>query len=214
MRKCVSWDNRELQLLKAYYPSLSKQDLLPIFPNRTYQAIQRMASALAIKRGNKGYSHTEEARAKMSAARKGRKLSEEHIAKLRRCKVNESAFDSLTEEPAYWIGYLISDGNVCYKKDKRGIPTIALHLKATDLAHLQKFGRFLNSSYKISRYVNKVWGNVSYSMSFPSQRIANALVKYGFVPRKCFTAEIKGGVENNRHVWRGMIDGDGSLGDL
>src|SRR5207247_703702 len=24
--------------------------------------------------------------------------------------------------------------------------------------------------------------------------------------------EIKGGIENNRHVWRGVIDGDGSLG--
>jgi NUMOD3 motif len=212
MRRCVIWDNVELQLLKAYYPFLSRQALLPLFPKRTYQAIQRMASELAIKRGNKGYRHPEEARAKMSAARIGRKLSEEHIAKLRRCKVNESAFNSLTEESAYWIGYLISDGNVCYKKDKKGIPTIALHVKDTDLAHLQKFRDFLHSSYKISRYANKIWANVSYSISFPSQQMANALAKYGFVPRKCFTAEIKGEVENNRHVWRGMIDGDGCLG--
>jgi hypothetical protein len=212
MRRCVSWDNGELQLLKAYYPFVSRQALLPLFPKRTYQAIQRMASALGIKRGNKGYFHTEEARAKMSAARKGRKLSEEHKAKLRRCIVDESAFNSLTEESAYWIGFLISDGNVCYKKDKRGTPTIALHIKATDLPHLQKFREFLHSSYKLSRYVNKIWENVSYSISFPSQRIANVLAKYGFVPRKCFTAKIKGGVENNRHVWRGVIDGDGCIG--
>jgi hypothetical protein len=42
--------------------------------------------------------------------------------------------------------------------------------------------------------------------------MANALAKYGFVPRKCFNAEIKDGIENDRHVWRGVIDGDGSLG--
>ena len=42
--------------------------------------------------------------------------------------------------------------------------------------------------------------------------MANSLANYDLVPRKCFTAEIKGGIENNRHVWRGVINGDGSLG--
>lgn len=42
--------------------------------------------------------------------------------------------------------------------------------------------------------------------------MANILGKYGFEPRKCFTAEVKGGVEHSKHLWRGVIDGDGSLG--
>ena len=42
--------------------------------------------------------------------------------------------------------------------------------------------------------------------------MVNTLREYGFVPRKCFTAEIKEVQEYNRHVWRGLIDGDGSLG--
>ena len=209
MRKCVGWDDLELELLKAYYPSRSSQDLLALFPNRTYQAIQRMASTLAIKRGNKGYKHTKQARERMSLAHLGHKLSPQHKLRLRRCTLNEACFDVLTEESGYWIGFLVADGNICYKK---GIPIIALHLKDTDLVHLHKFREFVGSSHKVGNYVNKTWGNASHSISFSSERMANTLKKYGFVPRKCFTAEFKGEVQNNRHVWRGLIDADGSLG--
>ena len=66
MRKCIGWDDLELELLKTYYPSISSQDLPALFPNRTYQAIQRMASTLGIKRGNKGFKHTKQARKNMS----------------------------------------------------------------------------------------------------------------------------------------------------
>ncbi|MGA9844719.1 MAG: hypothetical protein WBQ25_20655 [Nitrososphaeraceae archaeon] len=208
MRKCVGWDDLELELLKAYYPSRSSQDLLALFPNRTYQAIQRMASTLAIKRGNKGYKHTKQVRERMSLAHLGHKLSSQHKLRMRRCTLNEASFDVLTEESGYWIGFLVADGNICYKK---GIPIIALHLKDIDLPHLHKFREFVGSSHKVGNYVNRIWGNASHSISFSSERMANTLKKYGFVPRKCFTAEIKE-VQNNRHVWRGLIDGDGSLG--
>ena len=127
---------------------------------------------------------------------------------MRRRTLNEACFDVLTEESAYWIGFLIADGNICYKK---GVPIIALHLKHIDLPHLNKFREFVGSSHKVGNYVNKIWGNASHSISFSSESMANTLKKYGFVPRKCFTAEIKE-VQNNRHVWCGLIDGDGSLG--
>ncbi|MFL6398808.1 MAG: hypothetical protein ACJ72J_04415 [Nitrososphaeraceae archaeon] len=104
---------------------------------------------------------------------------------------------------------MITDANVCYKKE---IPIIALHLKAEDLPHLLKFREFVGSSHRVGSYINKIWQNTSCSLSFSSEKMANALAKYGFVPNKCFIAEIKGGVEFNRHLWRGVIDGDGSLG--
>jgi hypothetical protein len=75
-----------------------------------------------------------------------------------------------------------------------------------------KFMEFVGSSHKIGSYVNKTWGNISYSLSFSSEKMASAFSTYGFVPKKCFIAEVKGGVESNRHLWRGVIDGDGSLG--
>jgi hypothetical protein len=203
------WDSNELDLLEYYYSTRTKHELLKLFPKRTYQAIQRMASTLGVKRNRIDFHHTSEARSRMSKAHTGIKLSSEHKGHMRRCTLNESAFDTLTESSHYWIGFMITDGNVCYKK---GVPIIALHLKAEDLPHLLKFREFVGSSHKVGSYVNKTWENTSCSLSFSSEKMANALGKYGFVPKKCFIAEIKGGVESNRHLWRGVIDGDGSLG--
>jgi hypothetical protein len=204
----TNWSNKELEQLKAHYPDVVKRELIRLFPNRTYQSIQRMASYLGIKR-TIPLRHSFESRAKMSIAHFGHKLSADHKMSLRRCSLNESVFDKLTESSAYWIGFLIADGNISYKK---GIPIIALHLKEMDLQHLEKFRTFLGSTHKIGSYVSKVRGNRSYSISFSSERIADTLIKYGCVPKKCFVAEIKGSVQNNRHLWRGVIDGDGSLG--
>jgi hypothetical protein len=203
------WDSNELDLLKRYYSTQMKHEILKLFPKRTYPAIQRMASNLGVKRTRLDFHHTSQVRSRMSKSHTGVKLSSEHKAHMRRCTLNESAFDTLTEASLYWIGFSITDANVCYKK---GIPVIALHLKAGDLPHLMKFREFVGSSHKVGSYVNKTWGNTSYSLSFSSEKMANTLAKYGIVPNKCFIAEIKGGVESNRHLWRGVIDGDGSLG--
>lgn len=202
------WDSIELENLTTHYPHLPRSELVKLFSNRTYNAIQRMASNLDIKRMIP-FHHTLESRAKMSKAHLGHKLSFDHKMSLRRRLLDESAFDKLTEQSAYWIGFLMADGNISYKK---GVSIIALHLKEQDLYHLEKFRTFVGSSHKIASYINKTWGNRSYSISFSSERIANTLIKYGCVPKKCFKAEIKGDIQHNRHLWRGIIDGDGTLG--
>lgn len=128
---------------------------------------------------------------------------------MRTCTLNESAFSTVTPDSAYWIGDLIADGNVSIKK---GSPVIALHVKEIDKDHLVKFASFVGSSHKIGRYVNKVSRNISYSISFSSERMAEDLARYGVVPRKWFSVKVKGGVENSRDLWRAIVDGDGHLG--
>ena len=91
------WNKLELDLLKSNYPTHGKSELIKLFPNRTYQAIQRMASYLGVKRVREDFEPTPETRAKMSKAHLGIKLSETHRAALRRCTLNEMAFDLLTE---------------------------------------------------------------------------------------------------------------------
>jgi hypothetical protein len=152
---------------------------------------------------------SERARQNMSRAQLGRKVSDETRAKMRTCSLNEAAFDVLTEDSAYWIGMIIADGNV---SDMHGTPRVALHLKEIDKDHIdKKFRNFVSSSHKLGCYVSKRTGRIYYSLSFTSERIAKELRKYGIVPQKTFTVKVRGELENNRHTWRGIIDGDGHM---
>jgi hypothetical protein len=176
-----------------------------IYPSK--ETLRKRSLALT---GLKHAPLSAEARNNMSWAHIGRKLSNETRAKMRTCTLNERAFENITDQSAYWVGMLIADGNISIKK---GMPIVALHLQEVDKDHIdKKFRDFVGSSHKLGRYVNKKTGRVYYSIQFSSERMANDLAKYGVVPRKWFTVRIKGGIENSRDLWRGVIDGDGNMG--
>jgi hypothetical protein len=125
--------------------------------------------------------------------------------------INEAAFDTITQESAYWIGYLITDGNVYV--GKTGNPRIALTLKEADYEHLVKFSKFLNCSYKILRKTIKLHGKIiiQYTLRFSSKHIAEVLTGFGVVARKSLIAKVIG-LESNKDFWRGVVDGDGWIG--
>lgn len=113
--------------------------------------------------------------------------------------LNENAFDTLTEESAYWVGFLMADGCVSGRYLRLGLAEI-------DLPHIEKLKTFLGSSHVVAYSPEGV-----YQFAVSSRRLASALAKYGVVPRKTHSAQVIG-LEHNRHFWRGVIDGDGSLG--
>jgi hypothetical protein len=122
--------------------------------------------------------------------------------------INETVFDTLTQESAYWIGNLMADGYI--HVGKVGNPRIALTLAMEDRDQLVKFRRFLNCSNEIQTKICRTNGKefIQYTVRFSSKRIANALISFGVTARKSLTARVIG-LENNRHFWRGVIDGDG-----
>lgn len=122
--------------------------------------------------------------------------------------LDESVFDTITEKPAYWMGNLISDGNI--SSGKTGNPRIALTLAKVDYLHLVKFSKFLKCTNPIKPKKKKYLGIIviQYYLRFSSKHIAEILVAHGIVPRKSFIARAIG-LENNRHFWRGVFDGDG-----
>jgi len=124
--------------------------------------------------------------------------------------MDESVFDAITEPSAYWIGDLMADGNI--NTGKTGNPRISLTIAARDREHLVKFRKFLNCSNPIQIKIIQVSGIVpkQYTLRFSSKRIAGKLIEFGVTARKSLTAKVIG-LQDNRHFWRGVVDGDGHI---
>lgn len=123
--------------------------------------------------------------------------------------IDESVFDSITPESAYWIGFLMADGNVYLKRH-----CISLKLAEKDAEHIYKFQTFLHTNYAVTHYSatctnnNKAYAAVR--LCIYSKRLTEKLATYGVLPNKSFTAKAVN-VETNRDFWRGVVDGDGCL---
>ena len=126
--------------------------------------------------------------------------------------VDETAFDSVTEASAYWVGMLMADG--CISHDEGRSPRVRLALARRDAGHVEKFRDFLCSNHPI--YPSMVYDDKydkwrhRVALDIRSERLCSALAKFGVGPRKSLTAKVLG-LEANRAMWRGAIDGDGCL---
>jgi hypothetical protein len=133
------------------------------------------------------------------------------VDRIRRTKVyDDNAFsDPMTEEKAYWIGFLMADGNISVIKNR-----ITLVLNSTDIEHLEKFKKFVKTDRNIYHQtrIKKTGTYYESGISLNSKKIKEDLMSYGVVPQKSTREDTLRGIENNRHFWRGMVDGDGSLG--
>lgn len=123
--------------------------------------------------------------------------------------VNENAFEELTEDAAYWIGMLMADG---YLSKSNGSWYVALSLVETDKKHVESFKSFLGChNHKICVHKNSASRNNLATLRIASQKLTDKLISYGVTPRKSLTAKAPPQLRLNRHFWRGVIDGDGSL---
>lgn len=125
--------------------------------------------------------------------------------------LNHAAFDQPTPEALYWYGFLLADGALHY--DNYGSPILATGLSVKDRGHVEKLRAFLGSTHTIG--INTAgegtFGGDSSTFRVRSKQIAEALVKWGFTTVKAERLP-RGGAENSRDFWRGMVDGDGSVG--
>ena len=124
--------------------------------------------------------------------------------------VNHGFFDEIdTEEKAYWLGFISADGNVT-----RDVVRIAL--KSSDDSHLRKFSEDIGSDCvpKIYAVMTKNLNVFTYSgISVCSRQVVDSLNKLGVVSNKSLVlrpASVDPILE--RHYWRGVIDGDGTVG--
>lgn len=119
--------------------------------------------------------------------------------------VRDDAFTTMSPEVAYWIGFLLADGNVHHDKRTGRAGRISLALSPIDEAHVLRFGTFIN-------YVGAIERRPTYTrIAFTSRRIAADLASYGVVPKKSLIASVDPRLAEDRDFWRGMVDGDGSV---
>lgn len=124
-----------------------------------------------------------------------------HTGGVRKYDFDESSFSTLSPDASYWLGFLLADGNICNERLQVGI-------QARDRDHLYKLRGFLRSSHPVSYKKS----TNSYHFSIRSENLAASLYEHGITPRKSFTAKAPDHLVGDRNFWRGVIDGDGSVG--
>ena len=128
-------------------------------------------------------------------------------AKLNNPNMNERLFENInSEESAYFLGLLISDGNV-FKDNSGRQASISITLDLKDEYMLKKFKEIVNSNTSVSHD-----GRGCGQIAVRSNLMANDLAKYGVVPRKSYNTYLPQIPDEwMPHLIRGIFDGDGSI---
>lgn len=116
--------------------------------------------------------------------------------------LNQGAFSLLTQESAYWVGFLMADGSIV----GRNQDVLKVSLSLRDRHHLVKLNSFLQGGgRRIGDDGQSCW------VTFVSKDLTKDLARWGVLPRKTFTAEPLNGVQKRTSFWRGLFDGDGNI---
>lgn len=118
-------------------------------------------------------------------------------------QLNEQVFANLSNEAAYWIGFLMADG--CISKI-RSTWAVSASASVVDEQHLHKLRKFVGTTAPIA-----VKDGIAVLCIY-SNALAASLVTYGVTQRKSFTAKAFGLDGYWQHFWRGVVDGNGCLG--
>ena len=128
--------------------------------------------------------------------------------------LKEDYFETIdTEEKAYFLGLLLTDGNVhippsgsCQRQ-----ASISLCLDEKDQYMIERFKEVIKTDTEIIKD-NRPQKSNTCTVAFRSDKMAEDLAKYGVVPRKSTNSYLpKIDPELEHHMIRGILDGDGSV---
>lgn len=115
---------------------------------------------------------------------------------------NVDFFKTLTDNSAYVLGLIYTDG--CLSKSSY---TFSITLRTEeDSKLLEKIGMLLRNSTFVSKAKN---GNNTLSCQY--KEMYEDLLDWGLHPNKSRTISPDERLKNNRHFWRGVIDGNGTI---
>jgi hypothetical protein len=129
-----------------------------------------------------------------------------------RVPFREDAFAVLTDEVAYWLGYLVTDGCVSIDVFAGKSPRVILVQSRAHRCQCERLRDFLGCATQVEDYRSETFGVVrDFSrLQVTSQRLADDLRRWGIGPAKTGTVGVHPDLQDSPHFWRGVIDGDGS----
>lgn len=123
---------------------------------------------------------------------------------------NEYYFNKIdTEEKAYWLGFLYTDG--CVHTNNYEIS-----INITDRDHVEKFKTAIGAiNHKITETNDKRFSNAKtlYQFTIKDKQLHQDLIKWGCIPQKSLLLNKIPNIPRDyvSHFIRGYFDGDGSL---
>lgn len=118
-------------------------------------------------------------------------------------EIKDNIFKDPNNEAKYWIGFIMADGSVSDHKLQVG-------LQERDKQHLERLKSFLNLKKDLYYRKTKETKQNQYVLEATSTRMIKHLNSYGIIKRKVDGTRVKK-LQHDRHFWRGMIDGDGTV---
>ena len=129
-----------------------------------------------------------------------------------RYKINEEYFDldNQTENSAYILGILASDGCVSSKENQ-----VYIELQRCDKELLEKINKELKNERPVKDYHNNSKNYDNSKLYFFSKRIKEKLALYNIIPKKTYYSnnDFMQNVKEEYYIdfIRGLFDGDGSI---
>ena len=122
----------------------------------------------------------------------------------------------LTEDDAYWLGFLYADGYVCHSNNSWWY---GVELQYRDIGHLKKLNKYMNGNMHIDTFYHKSPTSENIckmcKIMYCSKQLFLNLANCGCMQRKSKVITMPFGVVPEqliRHFIRGYFDGDGSCG--
>lgn len=120
--------------------------------------------------------------------------------------VKSNYFEIGSEGAAYFYGLMLADGCMT-GRDKR----LVIELQSDDSHILDTMKSELNLPNPVSHTVRKIDSTKASQLAFTVDGIYESFTKLGYTTKKSTLEFAPERFLYNRHFWRGMVDGDGSI---
>lgn len=230
-----TYTEKEIKFLKSNYQNMTIEEIAKAL-GKTYSCVFSMARKLGLsKTGCKNNKWSEEEISFIKEHYRDMTTNEiaeflnrspkaVHVKKSRLGLKNEPIYSYdrnkfkkiMTEDDAYWLGFLYADGYVCHTEHSWWY---GVELQYRDIGHLRKLNKYMSGNMHIDTFYKKspTSDNICKMcrLAYYSKQLVINLVNSGCVQRKSKIITMPFGIvpdELMRHFIRGYFDGDGSCG--